>query len=1066
VTISTGTTGPTPPVITSAATASATAYSSFSYQITASNSPTYYSASGLPAGLSMNNGTGLISGTPTAAGTFSVTLTASNDTGDGTKTLTLTIAPQPKPVISSATTATAAVNAAFSYQITANNSPTSYDATGLPTGLSVDGSTGVISGTPTATGTNTVSLTASNAGGTGTATLTLIVDPDPNAPVITSPLTATGAVGALFNYSIAASNTPTAYLATGLPAGLTVDPLTGLISGTPAAKGTSTVMIMASNGSGSDTKTLTINILEPFIEVSQTDLSFTASFGLASEAQIYTLTASDITSPLTVLAPGNFEISDDDGASYFDELIVTPALNGTVNAAIKVRMKSSAPLGESSGGIVHSGSDAAPKYVNLTGFSDVIGATMDLSATSLTGFTAKTGAPSFVQSYTLTGAGLSGPVTIAAPPGFQVSADNTTFGNSIAVAPDATGTIAAKEVFVRMLSPTAGTIEDTISHVGGGAAEKYLAVIGTVTAPSGPPIISPLSGSAYTNSAFNTKIMAGGNLVVTNFGASSLPGTLRINTTNGIISGNVPSGAGTNIFAVSATTQDGTTTTNYNLRVVNATQQNTVPTSVVINKFQNGLPDRVELLVIGDTSDGASGPPVDMRGMILKDFSSGRTADEGGEYRFSDHEAWSRVKAGTLVVLSAGTQSDEDLDPSDFVLRVNLGNGALFKQESPNFDIDDLEMIMIKPASMGVEGFAGGVHAMAAGRVSGTTIYGLYTGKKIRSDRSLNSSRSTIYATASSLSGYNSTQDTAALVTSSLEFGIGNTDSNRSYITSLRNLDQTPPSITLVGSATVNLVVGQSYTEQGATVSGGTSSTASVSGSVNTAVAGTYLITYTASDSAGNVGTATRTVIVGKATPTITSAPTASSIIAGQKLSASTLTGGSASVPGSFAWTNPNQVATPGTASYGVTFAPTDTANYISTATTVSVVANQSTAFEAWTTGYNLSGANAQPSSDPDGDGWSNAQEFAFGRNPTEQQLSLSSITLENGVLRAVFLAHKDVTYAVRSTADLSLRFEAPVAAKESADQSNKPSEDYKRMEATLPVSAERAFLRVEAILP
>jgi hypothetical protein len=68
--------------------------------------------------------------------------------------------------------------------------------------------------------------------------------------------------------------------------------------------------------------------------------------------------------------------------------------------------------------------------------------------------------------------------------------------------------------------------------------------------------------------------------------------------------------------------------------------------------------------------------------------------------------------------------------------------------------------------------------------------------------------------------------------------------------------------------------------------------------------------------------------------------------------------------------------------------------------------------------------------------------------------------------LRAVFLAHKDVTYAVRSTADLSLRFEAPVAAKESADQSNKPSEDYKRMEATLPVSAERAFLRVEAILP
>ena len=151
---------------------------------------------------------------------------------------------------------------------------------------------------------------------------------------------------------------------------------------------------------------------------------------------------------------------------------------------------------------------------------------------------------------------------------------------------------------------------------------------------------------------------------------------------------------------------------------------------------------------------------------------------------------------------------------------------------------------------------------MAAGRISGTTIYGLYTGKKIRSERSLNGSRNTVYATASSLSGYNSTEDDAALASSGLEFGIGNSTANRSYITSLRNLDQTPPSITLVGSATVNLVVGQTYTEQGATVSGGTSPTASVSGSVNASVAGTYILTYTAADSSGNVGTATRTVVV------------------------------------------------------------------------------------------------------------------------------------------------------------------------------------------------------------
>jgi hypothetical protein len=81
------------PVISSAATASGTVSTAFSYQITASNSPTSYSASGLPAGLSVNTSTGLISGTPTASGTSTVTLGATNSGGTGNKTLTITINP-------------------------------------------------------------------------------------------------------------------------------------------------------------------------------------------------------------------------------------------------------------------------------------------------------------------------------------------------------------------------------------------------------------------------------------------------------------------------------------------------------------------------------------------------------------------------------------------------------------------------------------------------------------------------------------------------------------------------------------------------------------------------------------------------------------------------------------------------------------------------------------------------------------------------------------------------------------------------------------------------------------
>jgi len=167
---------PAPPVITSGTTASGRVGTAFSYQITATNAPTSYGAASLPAGLSVNTGTGLISGTPTSAGTSPVTLSAINSAGTGNATLTLTIASaSAPPVITSATTASGKVGSAFSYQITATNTPTSYGATGLPAGLSVNTGTGLISGTPTSAGTSTVTLSATNSVGTGNATLTLTV---------------------------------------------------------------------------------------------------------------------------------------------------------------------------------------------------------------------------------------------------------------------------------------------------------------------------------------------------------------------------------------------------------------------------------------------------------------------------------------------------------------------------------------------------------------------------------------------------------------------------------------------------------------------------------------------------------------------------------------------------------------------------------------------------------------------------------------------------------------------------------------------------------------------------
>ena len=165
-----------PPVITSATAVTGNVGSVFTYQITASNGPTAFIAYGLPRGLALSATTGAITGMPSTVAKTYPTIIASNAGGTGTATLTLTVLPT-LPVITSATAATGHVGSAFSYQITARNNPTSFGASGLPAGLTLDPATGAISGFPTVVATTYPTITATNAGGTCTATLTLTVAP-------------------------------------------------------------------------------------------------------------------------------------------------------------------------------------------------------------------------------------------------------------------------------------------------------------------------------------------------------------------------------------------------------------------------------------------------------------------------------------------------------------------------------------------------------------------------------------------------------------------------------------------------------------------------------------------------------------------------------------------------------------------------------------------------------------------------------------------------------------------------------------------------------------------------
>ena len=167
------------------------------------------------------------------------------------------------------------------------------------------------------------------------------------------------------------------------------------------------------------------------------------------------------------------------------------------------------------------------------------------------------------------------------------------------------------------------------------------------------------------------------------------------------------------------------------------------------------------------------------------------------------------------------------------------------------------------------------------------------------------------------------------------------------------------PTLTFTTPSTASVAVGATRTNAvTSTLSGGSYGAVSYTSSdtgkatvnattgVVTGVAvGSTTITATQAAAAGfNATTSTSyTLTVTIGTPTISAAPSASSIIYGQTLASSALSGGTASVPGTFAFTTPSTAPGVGTAAQGVTFTPTDPTNYTSMTTTVNVTVVKAT---------------------------------------------------------------------------------------------------------------------------
>jgi len=240
------------------------------------------SAGTLPLGLGLNPTSGVISGIPLApAGTSNFTVrvqdaAAQSDTQDLSITINLLNPPHITPTTLPGGTVSVAYGPATLQSTGGNGTLTwSISVGSLPPGLTLGppltGSSVTISGTPTSQGTFnfTVRVTDSlNQSDTQALSIVITVAPPPTPPTITTTTLPAGTVGVLYTQPLAVTGgtAPMTWSivvpGTGtLPPGLTINPTTGVISGTPTATGTSPFTVQVQDaGALSDTQDLSILI--------------------------------------------------------------------------------------------------------------------------------------------------------------------------------------------------------------------------------------------------------------------------------------------------------------------------------------------------------------------------------------------------------------------------------------------------------------------------------------------------------------------------------------------------------------------------------------------------------------------------------------------------------------------------------------------------------------------------------------------------------------------------------------------------------------------------------------
>ncbi|NTE03468.1 T9SS type B sorting domain-containing protein [Agrobacterium tumefaciens] len=329
---------------------------------TGGTTPYTYAATGLPAGLNFNPVTRAITGTPTVDGSFTVAVTATDADGK-TVTTNYALTVINPLVLPSATLPDGTENVVYATQTlpaaTGGVGPYTYVASNLPVGLSYNPSNRQLTGTPTQAGNYSISVTATDSEGrTATNAYPIKVIGTLSLPSSTLP---NGIVGTGYPaQTIPAVNGGTApytYAAVNLPPGLTFDPSTRIITGTPTVGGTYNVQVTATDANNNKATTsysITVDVNAPVVASTTVCSGSVASlnvsnvlpnvsyrlYGPAGNTVLQTSAAGTFTTP-AVTSQTTFFVEAFSGTAVSSRTAVTvsvnpPATLATVNTSNQV----------------------------------------------------------------------------------------------------------------------------------------------------------------------------------------------------------------------------------------------------------------------------------------------------------------------------------------------------------------------------------------------------------------------------------------------------------------------------------------------------------------------------------------------------------------------------------------------------------------------------------------------------------------------------------------------------------------------------------------------------------